>query len=60
MVLNQRSNLECYLLEVFHQNPEIDYKDVAKVNQILRKLFVKINSKKPAVSYKNYLGQGNS
>jgi hypothetical protein len=55
MVLNQRSNLEAYLLEVFHEHSELDYKDSANINQILRLLFIKINSKKPPTSYKDYL-----
>ena len=55
MVLNQRSNLEAYLLEVFHEHAELDYKDPANTNQILRYLFIKINSRKPPVSYKDYL-----
>lgn len=55
MVLNQRSNLECYLLEVFHEHTELDCKDPSNINQILRCLFIKINSKKPPVSYRDYL-----
>ena len=55
MVLNQRSNLEAYLLEVFHERPELDSKDPGSVNSILRHLFVKINSRKPPRSYKDYL-----
>jgi hypothetical protein len=55
MVLNQRSHLESYLLEVFYEHPELDYKDPNNINQILRLLFIKINSKKPPVSYRDYL-----
>lgn len=55
MVLNQRSTLESYLLEVFHEHSELDYKDPANINQILRFLFIKINSKKPPLSYKDHL-----
>lgn len=56
MVLNQRSNLEAYLLEVFYERPELDYKDSNNINQILRALFVKINSKKPPTNYRDFLG----
>ena len=55
MVLNQRSSLESYLLEVFHEHSELDYKDPSNTNQILRYLFIKINSRKPPVSYKDYV-----
>ena len=55
MVLNQRSHLESFLLEVFYEHPELDYKDSTSTNQILRFLFIKINSKKPPVTYKDYL-----
>lgn len=55
MVLNQRSHLESYLLEVFYEHPELDYKDSNNINQILRFLFIKINSKKPPVTYKDYI-----
>ena len=57
MVLNQRSTLESYLLEVFYEHPEIDHKDERNMNKILRCLFVKVNSKKPPISYKNYLNE---
>ena len=60
MVLNQRSTLESYLLEVFYEHPEIDNKDERNMNKILRYLFVKINSKKPPVNYKNFLQESNS
>lgn len=55
MVLNQRSNLEAYLLEVFYENPDLSSKEPGNVNEILRKLFIKINSKKTPVSYRNYM-----
>lgn len=54
MVLNQRSSLEAYLLEVFYENPHLNTKTPETVNEILRKLFIKINSKKAPISYKNY------
>lgn len=60
MVLNGRSSLEGYLLEVFYENGGLSSKDSSNVNEILRKLFVKINSKRQPVSYKNYVnGNGN-
>lgn len=55
MVLNQRNNLESYLLEVFYEHPELDYKEERNINKILRFLFAKINSKKPPANYKNFL-----
>jgi hypothetical protein len=55
MVLNQRSHLESYLLEVFYEHSELDYKDSNNINQILRFLFIKINSRKPPVTYRDYL-----
>jgi hypothetical protein len=58
MVLNGRSSLEGYLLEVFYENGGLSSKDSSNVNEILRKLFVKINSKKMPVSYKNYVNGG--
>ena len=60
MVLNQRSTLESYLLQVFYEHPEIDNKDERNMNRILRYLFVKINSKKPPVSYKNFLPESHN
>lgn len=55
MVLNQRSNLESYLLEVFHEHPDVEYKDERNINKILRFLFAKINSRKPPMTYKHFL-----
>lgn len=55
MVLNQRSNLEAYLLEVFYENPDLSNREPGNVNEILRRLFIKINSKKTPISYKNYM-----
>ena len=56
MVLNQRNNLESYILEVFYEHPELDNKDERNINKILRFLFAKINSKKPPMNYKNFVG----
>jgi hypothetical protein len=55
MVLNQRSSLESYLLEVFYENTQVNSRDPSCVNEILKKLFVKINSKKTPINYRHYL-----
>ena len=56
MVLNQRNNLESYILEVFYEHPELDNKDERNINKILRFLFAKINSRKPPMNYKHFVG----
>lgn len=60
MVLNQRNNLESYLLEVFYEHPDLDYKDERNVNKVLRFLFAKINSRKIPMNYKSFLNDSRS
>lgn len=55
MVLDQRKPLEWYTLEVLSENSKEDIDRMEGLDNILRQLFVKINSGIPPKSWRNYL-----
>ena len=55
MVLDQRRPLEWYVLEVLSDNPKQQVDRMTSLDNILRQLFIKINSGVPPKSWRNSL-----